>query len=293
MAKTSRSKKGGTCSGRKRPNPKKKKNLRFAELTSKLVKAGSKRFIAKVELKSPSCWNHGRTDRPVKEWKKEFRCNGMEKAKTILDALEWSIRPNLYLRQKSNEKKEHEAVARRRVCTRIERSTSKLMMDVNVIRKEEEFDVAIFLEHVLNNPHVEIIYLHGATPLEADRMFEKLMQVLLKPNVWSINLGELKFSASKLKRLQNAVAQSSVTHMFYECDGTQLKTDLMSAIRENRKKHTMWKYSGDDTHNKAVEAVHKNWWNPCNHPCNKEHGFRSGAAVRSAPRKISSLIYLK
>ena len=38
----------------------------------------------------------------------------MEKAKTILDALEWSIRPNLYLRQKSNEKKEHEAVARRR-----------------------------------------------------------------------------------------------------------------------------------------------------------------------------------
>ena len=134
MAKTSRSKKGGTCSGRKRPNPKKKKNLRFAELTSKLVKAGSKRFIAKVELKSRSCWNHGRTDRPVKEWKKEFRCNGMEKAKTILDALEWSIRPNLYLRQKSNEKKEHEAVARLRVCTTIERSTSKLMMDVNVIR---------------------------------------------------------------------------------------------------------------------------------------------------------------
>ena len=287
MAKTSRSKKGGTCSGSKRPNPKKKKNLRFAELTSKLVKAGSKRFIAKEELKSRSCWNHGRTDRPVKEWKKEFRCNGMEKAKTILDALEWSIRPNLYLRQKSNEKKEHEAVARRRVCTRIERSTSKLMMDVNVIRKEEEFDVAIFLEHVLNNPHVEIIYLHGATPLEADRMFEKLMQVLLKPNVWSINLGELKFSASQLKRLQNAVAQSSVTHMFYECDGTQLKDDLRDITRANRTKHSRWKYGDDHTHNKVVQDLDKNWFNPHSHTCNQEHEWHSNAKMpRTHGRKL-------
>ena len=147
-----------------------------------------------------------------------------------MDALGCPISPKLYDRQKNNEETADKAAEQKKVCKRTETWTSKLMMDLNVIRKGERFDVAIFLEYVLNNPHVEIIYLHGATPLEADRMFEKLMQVLLKPNVWSINLGELEFSASQLKRLQNAVAQPSATHMFYECDGTQLKTDLMLVI---------------------------------------------------------------
>jgi hypothetical protein len=45
----------------------------------------------------------------------------------------------------------------------------------------------------------EIIYLHGATPLQAVGMFEKLLLIRQKSNVWSINLDELNFSAPQLE----------------------------------------------------------------------------------------------
>jgi hypothetical protein len=55
--------------------------------------------------------------------------------------------------------------------------------------------------------------------------------------------------------------------MFYECmKGSQLKTELTRAIRENRKNHTKWKYSDDDdAHNDVVRNVEKNWFNPKSH----------------------------
>jgi hypothetical protein len=55
-------------------------------------------------------------------------------------------------------------------------------MDVNVINKEDAAQVEI-LECILENCFVEIIYLHGATPLQAGGMFEKLLLVLQKPTV--------------------------------------------------------------------------------------------------------------
>ena len=67
--------------------------------------------------------------RPVKKWKKEFRCNGMEKAKAIMDALEWPISPKLYDRQKINEETADKAAEQKKVCKRIETWTSKLVMD--------------------------------------------------------------------------------------------------------------------------------------------------------------------
>ena len=91
--------------------------------------------------------------------------------------------------------------------------------------------------------------------------------------MWSINLGELNFSAPQLKALQTALAQSNVTHMFYECmNGSQLKTDLSDAVRQNRIKHSLWKYSDDDdAHNDIVRKVEKNWFNPSRHTCNIGH----------------------
>jgi hypothetical protein len=162
-----------------------------------------------------------------------------------------------------------------KVFSRIKRCTSKLVMDVNVINKEDTAQVEIFLECILENRVVEIIYLYGPTPLQAGGMFEKLLLVLQKLTVWSINLGEIKFSASRLKEVQTALAQSNVTHMFYECmKGSQLKKELIGAIRENRK-HTKWKYSDDDdAHNNVVRNVVKNWFNPKSHTCNKGHGER-------------------
>ena len=110
--------------------------------------------------------------------------------------------------------KDEEAAERLEVFSRIERRTSKLVMDVNVINKEDTAQVEVFLECILENRFVEVIYLHGATPLQAGGMFEKLLLVLQKPTVWSINLlGEIKFSAPQLKELQTALAQSNVTHI--------------------------------------------------------------------------------
>ena len=68
---------------------------------------------------------------------------------------------------------------------------------------------------------------------------------------------------------------SYVTHMFYECDGTQLKTDLMDIIRANRKKHSRWKYGVDHTHNQVVHDLDKNWFNPHSHACNQEHEWHA------------------
>jgi hypothetical protein len=177
MARLSRSKKQSSCNGRKRPNSNKKKTVRNTELKSKLVKISGREYIAKVELRSRARCDHGKPDRPVKRWRRHFRCQGIDRATAILSSLEWSIRPKLYDKLKANEDKEDEAAERRRACKRIEPWASDLVMDVSKIGKEKKFDVAIFLEYVLKNPLVEIIYLQGATPLEQETLFEKLLQV--------------------------------------------------------------------------------------------------------------------
>ncbi|MBT6440708.1 MAG: hypothetical protein HOK72_13455 [Flavobacteriales bacterium] len=168
-----------------------------------------------------------------------------------------------------------EAAERQKVCNRIETWTSELVMDVSKIGKEKKFDVEIFLEYVLKNQSVEIVYLHGATPLLQEPLFEKLLQVLQKQTLWSLNLGELKFSKSQLERLKSSLELSCVTHMFYECDGTQLKDVLRDITRANRTKHSRWKYSDDHTHNKVVQDLDKNWFNPHSHTCNKEHEWHA------------------
>ena len=81
MAIFTKSKKDSSCSGRKRPNPNKRKTVRKTVLKSKLVKlSGRQGFIAKVELRAPARWNHGETDRPVKNFQRHFRCQGMDNA---------------------------------------------------------------------------------------------------------------------------------------------------------------------------------------------------------------------
>jgi hypothetical protein len=173
----------------------------------------------------------------------------MEKATNVmLPAFAMEVNPCMW--ERGHDAKvgaEMKAVAPK-VRAAIERRTSsKLVMDVTVVNKEDATQVEVFLECILENQVVEIIYLHGATPLQAGGMFEKLLHVLQKPTVWSINLGELNFSAPQLRALQAALAQSNVTHMFYECmNGSQLKADLSNAVRENRRKHSLWKYSDDD-----------------------------------------------
>jgi hypothetical protein len=120
----------------------------------------------------------------------------MEKATNVmLPAFAMEVRPFMW--ERGHDAKvvaEMKAVAPK-VFSRIERRASKLVMDVNVINKEDAAQVKIFLECILEHHFVEIIYLYGTTPLQAGGMIEKLLLVLQKPTVWSINLGELDFSA--------------------------------------------------------------------------------------------------
>ena len=48
-------------------------------------------------------------------------------------------------------------------------------------------------------------------------LFAALCDLLRKCPVWSINLGELRFSEEQCVRLGATLAASGVTHMFYEC----------------------------------------------------------------------------
>ena len=52
-----------------------------------------------------------------------------------------------------------------KVFSKIERCTSKLVMDVNIINKEDAAQVEISFECILENRFVVVIYLHEATPL--------------------------------------------------------------------------------------------------------------------------------
>jgi hypothetical protein len=88
-------------------------------------------------------------------------------------------------------------------------------MDVNVINKEDAAPlVEIFLECILEDRFVEIIYLHGATPHCKRAGCLRSSCGYCRTAVWSINLGELKFSAPQLEALQTALAQPNVTHIY-------------------------------------------------------------------------------
>ena len=125
------------------------------------------------------------TDRPVKKSKRLFRCKGVETAELRLAGLEMPIRPQLHESQKMNEAKEKEVAERQELRKRIKEYksdlvTSELVMEIDAIitkRKRSKSQVAIFLELTMEN------YFFGghlfawsyATPLQADRVFEKLL----------------------------------------------------------------------------------------------------------------------
>ena len=229
-------KRGNKDKGKRRPNPKPKIRITKPVLKSKLICVDNRKYVAEITLLTPGNRHLNKKCRTKKVFRKIFRCQGTEKAtNVVLPAFAMEVRPCMWGRgHDAKVVAEMKAVAPK-VFSRIERRTSKLVMDVNVINKEDAPQVKAFLERILEDRFVEIIYLHGATPLQAGGMFEKLLLILQKPAVWSINLGELEFSAPQLEALQTALAQSNVTHMFYECmKGNQLKTALNYAIREKQ-----------------------------------------------------------
>ena len=63
----------------------------------------------------------------------------------------------------------------------------------------------------------QVAFLQGMVPLQDDALFPRLVDLLSVCPVWSLNLGELRFSESQCSKLADALRTSGVTHLFYEC----------------------------------------------------------------------------
>jgi hypothetical protein len=149
----------------------------------------------------------------------------------------------------------------------------------HIIRKLGANEVAYVLDTIEKEGiPVQVAYLQGATSLEGVN-YDKLLAFLVRGMVWSVNLGEVCFTGSKLALLVEALKKSNVTHMFYELPHGELKDELRDVIRENRKTNLRWMLSNDYDQNEVIHAVNKNWFDPMGHTCNKEWEHAHGGAL--------------
>ena len=86
-----------------------------------------------------------------------------------------------------------------------------------LIDKKDAKQVKLLLEELLAHElPVQVVFLQGAVPLQTMPLFKLLCQMLRQLPIWSINLGELRFSAEQSRELEKVLRESIVTHMFYE-----------------------------------------------------------------------------
>lgn len=107
----------------------------------------------------------------------------------------------------------------------------------------------------------------------------------LSTAVWSINLGELRFSEAQCELLAATLRDSWITHMFYECTvAGQWKDVFRSIIRVNRAKHGFYRLGPDAEQNRVVHAAVKSWFGPTSHSCNKQWTQRAANGWSHAER---------
>ena len=171
-------------------------------------------------------------------------------------------------------------------------SSSVVLRLGELVNKLEATAVVNALQKVLaSRKPIQVAFLQGATPLQTPEGFKLLCALLTRCPVWSLNLGEIEFSEAQHERLVETLKTSSVTHMFYDekycgagrkkkksdpsgeaqeeaAEEKSLKEELMDTIRDNRKKHALWKLSNDSAQNAVIKEVTKNWFNPLNHGVN-------------------------
>jgi hypothetical protein len=175
----------------------------------------------------------------------------------------------------------------------------------HLVNKINDVEFGLLMGYMLKKP-VEVVFLQGAKPLEKNKeMFEKFLTLLRRKTIWSINLGELRFSSEQLEQLEEALEDSWVTHMFYECTvagpwkvsragctpsctlsrlflqvsralGLFPQDVYRAIIRDNRSKHSKWRLGSDHAGNHMLLQSVKNWFNPINHSQNKVWAQRNG-----------------
>ena len=130
------------------------------------------------------------------------------------------------------------------------------------IKKGDRCEVFNMMTRMCTLRCVQVAYLQGTTSLsECDYLFELLCNIIANGVLWSVNLGEIRFSTAQYQQLLQAIKRSDVTHMFLECTFLPegMKAQFRDAIRANREKHSMWKLSGNPKQDSIIKDVDKNW----------------------------------
>ena len=149
--------------------------------------------------------------------------------------------------------------------------------DILHAHKTEEAQTDYLLSNI---PAVQVAYLQGMRAT-----FEVLTAFITRTGVWSLNLGEIRFTVDELTVLEECIKKSQVTHMFMQdetltdCDkdmrrrGWKIgrwKMRFRDAIRLNRKKHRRYLLAvGAEKQNAVIRQAKKNWFNPLQHDENK------------------------
>jgi hypothetical protein len=146
-----------------------------------------------------------------------------------------------------------------------------LHIDEILNNKKDPMQVRFLLTRLIKHRvPVQVAFLQGSLPLQQGDQFPRLLQFLTVCPVWSVNLGELRFSEQQCQQLAETLRKSGVTHMFYECTvAGQWKETFRNLIRTNRQKHGMWRLGPDPEQNKVVLSAVKNWYVPERHDVNK------------------------
>ena len=101
----------------------------------------------------------------------------------------------------------------RRVQAYLQARSAVLHLD-ELINKKDPLQVGYLLQRLLlHQSPVQVAFLQGAIPLQNSATFARLLEFLEQCPVWSVNLGELRFSEEQCVRLAESLRKSGVTHM--------------------------------------------------------------------------------
>ena len=144
-------------------------------------------------------------------------------------------------------------------------------MWLQLINKKDPLQVRYLMMNLIRQRMpVQVAFLQGAVPLQNDDLFPRLLDLLTHCPVWSLNVGELRFSEAQCTRLADTLRLSGVTHLFYECTvAGPWKEVYRKIIRNNRQKHGFWRFGPDAEQNRVILAAVKSWYVPTSHQTNK------------------------
>ena len=155
-----------------------------------------------------------------------------------------------------------------------------------IINKKDPMQVGRLVNELMKHQiPIQVAFLQGAIPLQTTAIFPRLLEFLLTCPVWSVNLGELRFSEEQCSKLAECLRKSGVTHMFYECTvAGGWKETYRGIIRDNRQKHARWRLGPVCSQNQLVLAAVKNWFAPTSHDVNKQWAQRNRSGWTNVER---------